>query len=103
MLDGKGGGRPESAQATGNNPGALSEAIKKAVQFAQSKLNICSAPVETKKAKLDYPTVLYSAPGSIRGSIALVAARYSGKSLHVQPGTGEGFTLPSMVIVKSSY
>lgn len=37
-MGGKGGGKSESAQASGNNPSALNEAIKTAREFAKSKL-----------------------------------------------------------------
>ncbi|KAM3959019.1 alanine--tRNA ligase, cytoplasmic [Aphomia sociella] len=39
IMGGKGGGKSESAQASGNKPNALSEAINVAKQFAKSKLS----------------------------------------------------------------
>jgi len=44
LLDGKGGGRAESAQATGNKPSNLAEAMAKATLFAQSKLGLSAPP-----------------------------------------------------------
>lgn len=38
LLGGKGGGKAESAQASGSNISALSEALKKALDFASSKV-----------------------------------------------------------------
>ena len=38
LIGGKGGGKPENAQASGNKPEALNEAIKVAIAFAESKL-----------------------------------------------------------------
>lgn len=52
MLDGKGGGRAESAQATGNNPAGVAEALKKAILFAQIKLGVCDLSSETAKLGL---------------------------------------------------
>ena len=82
LLDGKGGGRAESAQATGNNPAKLAEAIQIATRFAQSKLGLALDPTPAKQADSDGPT-LFAPPGSIRGSIALIIASYAGKQLQV--------------------
>ena len=38
LIGGKGGGKPENAQASGNKPQALQEAMKVAIAFAESKL-----------------------------------------------------------------
>lgn len=40
MMQGKGGGKPESAQATGSNIACLNEIISKANEFANQKLEI---------------------------------------------------------------
>lgn len=52
LLDGKGGGRAEAAQMTGNNPSGLSEAMKKATEFAQSKLGASDLASSTAKLGL---------------------------------------------------
>lgn len=39
IIGGKGGGKAESAQASGNNPNSLNEAIQIANEYAKSKLN----------------------------------------------------------------
>lgn len=39
VINGKGGGRDTSAQATGTNVGALQEAVKLATDFANLKLS----------------------------------------------------------------
>ena len=51
LLDGKGGGSAGSAQATGNNPAGLIEAMKKATVFAQSKLGL-DVEISASTAKL---------------------------------------------------
>lgn len=81
LLDGKGGGRPESAQATGNKPSNLAKAMAEATRFAQSKLGL-STPSPANPVKPEGLT-LYSAAGSVRGSIALIAAEYAQKKLNV--------------------
>lgn len=40
LINGKGGGKDMSAQATGTNPGALKEAIAIVTKYAQEKLGI---------------------------------------------------------------
>ncbi|XP_048508528.1 alanine--tRNA ligase, cytoplasmic isoform X2 [Athalia rosae] len=40
LMQGKGGGKPESAQASGSNTSCLQEAMKMAIAFASSKLGI---------------------------------------------------------------
>ena len=39
VIDGKGGGKDVSAQATGTKPAAVSEAVKLATDFAKLKLS----------------------------------------------------------------
>jgi len=45
MLGGRGGGKPENAQATGSNVAAMSEAMSAAGDFARQKLGLTEAPV----------------------------------------------------------
>jgi hypothetical protein len=46
-LNGKGGGKPESAQASGNNVSALSEALRVATDYANAKLGVAFKPSST--------------------------------------------------------
>ncbi|XP_059084265.1 alanine--tRNA ligase, cytoplasmic-like isoform X2 [Tigriopus californicus] len=46
LIDGKGGGKPENAQASGSNVSGLKEAMKAAETYAQSKLGV--SPPEIK-------------------------------------------------------
>jgi alanyl-tRNA synthetase len=46
LLQGKGGGKPEAAQASGSNISCLQEALSIAAQFANAKLNINSIEAE---------------------------------------------------------
>lgn len=39
-MNGKGGGKPESAQASGSNISGLNEALKIAKEYASSKLGV---------------------------------------------------------------
>jgi alanyl-tRNA synthetase len=39
LMEGKGGGKPESAQASGSNISCLQEALSIATQFANAKLD----------------------------------------------------------------
>ena len=39
-MNGKGGGKDLSAQATGNNVGCLSEVMEKSIEYAMEKLGI---------------------------------------------------------------
>lgn len=42
LMDGKGGGKAESAQASGSNVEALKASLDKAIAFATSKLGVSS-------------------------------------------------------------
>merc|ERR1719385_46687 len=44
LINGKGGGKPENAQASGTNPAGTSDAIRKAVAYAMEKLGIAEEP-----------------------------------------------------------
>ena len=61
MFVGKGGGKPENAQASGNKPEALNEAIKVAIAFAESKLGIkmpqLGGEVDTSSVPTDFVVV----------------------------------------------
>lgn len=85
LLNGKGGGSPGSAQATGTNPAGLAEAVQKATLFAQTKLGVADVTAATAKLGLnavDGPT-LFAVPKSIRSNIIQIAAHYSEKKLNV--------------------
>lgn len=103
LLDGKGGGSAGSAQATGNNPAGLAEALKKATVFAQSKLGLVSE-IAASTAKLgaepvDGPT-LFSTSGSVRTNIALIASRYANTKLNV---VTEVLDLPSSTFISNKF
>ncbi len=48
MINGKGGGKPESAQASGSNPSGMKEALTIASDYAAQKLGL-EKPVEVVK------------------------------------------------------
>jgi len=45
LIDGKGGGKPENAQASGSKVGGVAEAMERATEFAMSKLSVAERPV----------------------------------------------------------
>ncbi|XP_042219143.1 alanine--tRNA ligase, cytoplasmic-like [Homarus americanus] len=112
LLNGKGGGKPESAQISGTNVKALKEALVVSEKFAQEKLGcepvLLAAPQalasvfsqfkETKdKEEKDLKktvqkqvgeavtdgVVLHTYPNNIRAFPSLIAAEYSGKGVTV--------------------
>lgn len=52
-MQGKGGGKPESAQASGTNIASLNEIVSKANEFANQKLGIIS-----KYRSINYSLIL---------------------------------------------
>ncbi|KAK4018952.1 hypothetical protein OUZ56_000987 [Daphnia magna] len=103
LLDGKGGGSAVSAQATGNNPAGLAEAMKKVAVLAQSKLGLV-AEIAASTAKLgaepvDGPT-LFSTSGSVHTNIALIASQYANTKLNV---VTEVLDLPSSTFISYKF
>ncbi|XP_046469188.1 alanine--tRNA ligase, cytoplasmic [Neodiprion pinetum] len=85
LMQGKGGGKPESAQASGPNFSCLNEALETAKSFANSKLGIPSGGTELMKkdaysSNVEGPT-LYATSGNIKSYRGQIAARYSGKKI----------------------
>jgi alanyl-tRNA synthetase len=114
IINGKGGGKPENAQATGSNPSGMKEAMKAAIEYAQSKLGAkmpeikgvvvaqstsaaggdnSDAPkdfvvVEKPKVDLKAGPVLHSRSGTPASNMVLVSAAYANMS--VQHAESEG-------------
>ncbi|KAK9510740.1 hypothetical protein O3M35_005466 [Rhynocoris fuscipes] len=74
MMEGKGGGRDDSAQASGKNIAAMKKAINASIEFAKAKLNIND---NIDKVSPDGPSITYAThnPASV---IPAVALQYSG-------------------------
>ena len=51
LINGKGGGKPENAQASGTNTGGFKEAMEKAHEFALGKLGISARPDIKEESK----------------------------------------------------
>nr|CAD7407363.1 unnamed protein product [Timema poppensis] len=101
LMQGKGGGKPESAQASGSNVACLQAALALATQFASDKLGVVAAPlnspvpVAAKKALpaksknrapevqtvLTNKPILYTHLKDTQAYPARIAAEYSGKEL----------------------
>ncbi|XP_014472783.1 PREDICTED: alanine--tRNA ligase, cytoplasmic [Dinoponera quadriceps] len=96
MMQGKGGGKAESAQASGVNVACLNEIVSKASEFANQKLGI----TDNKTASDTFKTsesddrsfntecssklVLYANVGSTKCYLAQIIAQYSGTCLSVK-------------------
>ncbi|XP_018345556.1 PREDICTED: alanine--tRNA ligase, cytoplasmic isoform X2 [Trachymyrmex septentrionalis] len=83
LMQGKGGGKSESAQASGSNIVRLNEIVSKANEFADQKLGI------TKTFRLlntgsSLKLVLYGNIGNIKCYLAQIIAQYSGKCLTIK-------------------
>lgn len=66
-MNGKGGGKPESAQASGNNVSVLAEAIRIATEYGNSKLGLGPAPSAAPQASKPTPA---SAPQASKPAAA---------------------------------
>ncbi|XP_034231223.1 alanine--tRNA ligase, cytoplasmic [Thrips palmi] len=78
LMEGKGGGKAESAQASGSNIDALAAALDKALSFASSKIGGAPAGPTLKAEK-----------GSTCFIRALICAKYAGKDISVTAGEHE--------------
>ena len=95
IIGGKGGGKPENAQASGNNPRATAEAMKVAIAFAEAKLGVKMPEIGKKEDdKNDFEMVekvpdlkdgpiLHCKNGTPNSNLILVAAAYSKVNLQV--------------------
>lgn len=84
MMQGKGGGKAESAQASGPNIACLKEALKTAREFAESKLGKQEIKCEPANKQQTSGLILYTTEGSIMGHRAQIAAAYNKKNLTVK-------------------
>ncbi|XP_047107863.1 alanine--tRNA ligase, cytoplasmic [Schistocerca piceifrons] len=75
MMQGKGGGKPESAQASGNNTSCLENAIQTAIKYAELKLGNDVNCVQQSPVKVNGP-VLYIHHGSHKSLQCQIAAKY---------------------------
>ncbi|XP_031785196.1 alanine--tRNA ligase, cytoplasmic [Nasonia vitripennis] len=90
MMQGRGGGKPESAQASGPNISCLKEALATAKTYAYSVLKLeeeTKTSVDTSCSKSTSELSVYANTGSVKGYLVQIAARYAGKCLKVQNHT----------------
>ncbi|GAB1869571.1 Alanine--tRNA ligase [Camponotus japonicus] len=93
-MQGKGGGKPESAQASGTNIACLNEIISRANEFAKQKLGIIdnnttnnNKIIENDNRSCDVDSskwILYANIGSAKCYLAQIIARYSNKCLTIK-------------------
>lgn len=93
-MQGKGGGKPESAQASGTNIACLNEIISRANEFAKQKLGIIEKSIandtcktlENDNQSMDSSSklLLYANIGSAKCYLAQIIARYSDKCLTIK-------------------
>ncbi|XP_053990483.1 alanine--tRNA ligase, cytoplasmic isoform X1 [Hylaeus volcanicus] len=93
LMEGKGGGKPESAQASGTNVSCLNKVINTAKNYANLKLGITEniAKDKTDKLKINEHSLctktskeklmLFGNSGSVKYYRAQIAAKYGGKEL----------------------
>ncbi|XP_015591734.1 alanine--tRNA ligase, cytoplasmic [Cephus cinctus] len=112
LMKGKGGGKPESAQASGSNVSCLDQALEVAKTFANSKLGIspeatclkpavCSKPKTNKDQSCSKPSsdlILYTKVGNVRGYRAEITAKFSGKIVTVKNDNNKKEYLPILEI-----
>ncbi|KAL0274298.1 UNVERIFIED_CONTAM: hypothetical protein PYX00_006755 [Menopon gallinae] len=89
ILQGKGGGKAESAQASGSNTAGLQEAIKQAKEFAESKL--------TGGSNADRK-VLYATEKNYKTYLCLISGNYGNVKLELRPAdkTENVFEFPAL-------
>lgn len=83
-MGGKGGGKPESAQASGTNPACLDEAMDKCSKYALSKM-YSSGGGDSSCTPCDGPIFTY-VPSNIRSLVPLIALQYSKKKVNTKEG-----------------
>ena len=73
QVGGKGGGRPDFAQAGGNNPAALGAALASVEGFVRAKLGSGDIPVSCKRGRLSMTrTIVQKYGGTSVGSVELI-------------------------------
>ncbi|XP_076657484.1 alanine--tRNA ligase, cytoplasmic isoform X2 [Halictus rubicundus] len=96
LMGGKGGGKPESAQASGTNISCLNKIIHTAKNFANLKLDITDIVIKDNQAKKSVTVensvcskisedklTLFGNVGSVKYYRAQIVAKYSGQELVV--------------------
>ncbi|XP_058790099.1 alanine--tRNA ligase, cytoplasmic [Phymastichus coffea] len=84
LMQGRGGGKPESAQASGPNISCLQKALSVAKTYAYTTLKLEETKSNNKvSSKSASEPTLYSYNGSIKGYTIQIAARYAGKCLKI--------------------
>lgn len=101
LINGKGGGKPDNAQASGTNVGALKSAMETAHKFAMEKLGVGRVVISSNSGLKQQPAAskvvpagssVVSAPAGSPGSLLVqVAAKYSSQTLAVQSGSSFSF------------
>ncbi|PSN35457.1 Alanine--tRNA ligase [Blattella germanica] len=81
LMQGKGGGKPESAQASGTNFSCLKEALKIAEEYANSKLGGGNVPASNHSSDVSNGPLIHTYANNIRAYRGLIAAQYSGTSI----------------------
>jgi len=121
LINGKGGGKPDNAQASGTNVSALSSAMETAHKFAMEKLGVAKTTVAVPASSGDAKpnpaakssgaaksgaavgggSSAVSAPSGSAGSLLVqVAAKYAGQTVAAQ--SGDSFTFKSGELTLSS-
>ena len=80
-MQGKGGGKPESAQASGSNFSCLSEALSIATKYASTKLGTGDIPSLNHDPDTSNGPLLHTYANNVRAYRGLIAAKYSGNTV----------------------
>lgn len=107
FMEGKGGGKPESAQASGTNISCLNKLIHTAKNFASLKLGVaekdtskvCEKSISSKLSK--EKLTLFGNAGSTKCYRAQIVAKYSGKELIISQHKNDG-VIPSDIKLKGN-
>ncbi len=112
LINGKGGGKPDNAQASGTNVSALRPAMEAAEAFAVSKLGVARFALKRPgggdggdvssrgagaKAVAAGGAVLQGPASSAGVQLVLVAAKYANISLSFQPAPTYSFQVSSVL------
>ncbi|KAL7298495.1 hypothetical protein TKK_0008275 [Trichogramma kaykai] len=92
MMNGRGGGKPESAQASGTNVSCLKEALNAAQVYADTVLlklqeQNTRAPNDPSCVKKNIKGTLYADNGNVKSYIIQILARYVRRSIKVYKHT----------------
>lgn len=99
ILGGKGGGKAESAQASGSNTAALLEAIKLAESFAQQKLGVTPNTSNVLKNERTPNSLIYQ-KGSISSLIVLSVVSSSDKEIAISEGAELSYTFEGVLLTQ---